>query len=49
MVDAFAYLGLMLDRLIEAPTKEELSEDEYQEELRDSDMYEQGRNTSTGY
>ena len=27
-VDAFAYLGLMLDKLIEAPTKEEIEEDE---------------------
>ncbi|WP_214294280.1 hypothetical protein, partial [Escherichia coli] len=35
-VDAFAYLGLMLDKLIEAPTIEEQEEDEYDAELRES-------------
>jgi len=48
-VDAFAYLGLMLDALIEAPTREETEEDEYLEELEQSDLNNQGRNGTTGY
>lgn len=48
-VDAFAYLGLMLDALIEAPTREESEEDEYLEELEQSDLNNQGRNGTTGY
>lgn len=48
-VDAFAYLGLMLDVIIEAPTKEDLLEDEYQKELEDSGGVEEGRNEHTGY
>jgi phage terminase large subunit-like protein len=48
-VDTFAYLGLMLDNLIEAPTKEEDEEDAYLEELEGSDLQNQGRNTLTGY
>lgn len=49
MVDAFAYLGMLLDRLIEAPTKEEQEEEEYQLELQESEAGEAGRNTTTGY
>jgi predicted phage terminase large subunit-like protein len=48
-VDTFAYLGLMLDKLIEAPTKEEQDEDDYRQELRDSDLEDTGRNACTGY
>jgi predicted phage terminase large subunit-like protein len=48
-VDAFAYLGLMLDLLIEAPTQEEMDEDEYQEEYRQGGLADQGRNQWTGY
>jgi phage terminase large subunit-like protein len=48
-VDAFAYLGLMLDSLIEAPTREEIDEDEYREELETSDLNTQGQNELTGY
>lgn len=47
-VDAFAYLGLMLDKIIEAPTKEEMEDDEYADELRESN-YVSGRNGTTGY
>jgi predicted phage terminase large subunit-like protein len=47
-VDAFAYLGLLLDKLIEAPTKDE------QEDLDFDDLYStiedfNGRNKVTGY
>ncbi len=48
-VDAMAYLGLIVDKMIEAPTKEEQEEEEYREELEDSDLKEQGRNSWTGY
>jgi len=48
-VDAFAYLGMMLDKIIEAPTKEEIDEDEYADELRDSGLDNAGRNATTGY
>jgi predicted phage terminase large subunit-like protein len=47
-VDAFAYLGLLLDKLIEAPTKaEQLEEDLYAEQHDESDAY--GRCAVTGY
>jgi predicted phage terminase large subunit-like protein len=48
-VDAFAYLGLMLDSLIEAPTKEEVDDELYAEELESSDLNNQGRSELTGY
>lgn len=48
-VDCFAYLGKMLDKLIEAPTKEELDDDEYADELRESGISSNGRNSTTGY
>lgn len=48
-VDAFAYLGLMLDVIIEAPTREDLEEDEYQREMEDSGYNSVGQNETTGY
>ena len=45
--DAFGYLGLMLDMLIEAPTAAEMKDEEY-DEMLESD-FESGRNTVTGY
>lgn len=48
-VDTFAYLGIMLDLLIEAPTTEELANEEYEQELELSDLANQGRNAYTGY
>jgi predicted phage terminase large subunit-like protein len=48
-VDAFAYLGLMLDLLIEAPTHNEQMEEEYEEALEKSGMNSQGRSQITGY
>lgn len=48
-VDAFAYLGMMLDSLVEAPTQYELDEEEYQDELRDSGIGEYGRSAICGY
>lgn len=48
-VDAFAYLGLMLDSLIVAPTKEEIDEDAYNEQLAASGGTDSGRGSWTGY
>ena len=48
-VDAFAYLGLMLDKLIEAPTKEEIEEEDYDAESRNDGATATGRSTTTGY
>jgi predicted phage terminase large subunit-like protein len=48
-VDAFAYLGLMLLQLTEAPTIEEVEEEEYDDELRISEHGESGRSLVCGY
>lgn len=48
-VDAFSYLGIMLDKLIEAPTKEEQYEEHYADELQHSGIYDAGRSAYTGY
>jgi predicted phage terminase large subunit-like protein len=48
-VDAFAYMGLMLDFLIEAPTREEQDDEAYQDELEASGLNNQGMNSVTGY
>lgn len=48
-VDAFAYIGMMLDSLIEAPTQFEMDEEEYFDELYRSELGDEGRSTITGY
>jgi predicted phage terminase large subunit-like protein len=49
-VDAWAYIGLMVDRMWEAPTKKEQEEEEYAEMVsQGSDGNQDGRNTVTGY
>ena len=48
-VDAFSYLGIMLDKLVEAPTAEEAYEEAYATELQSSGLYEHGRSLYTGY
>lgn len=48
-VDAFAYLGLLLDKLIEAPTARDLAEEEYEDEFNESGLSYAGRNAVTGY
>lgn len=47
--DAFAYLGLMLDILIEAPSKQEAEEEEYLHELAEAGLDSDGRSEYTGY
>lgn len=46
-VDSLAYLGLLLDKIINAPTREEQEESEYEEELNKNG--DQGRDECTGY
>lgn len=48
-VDALAYLGLILDKLMEAPSPKELDMEQYKEEMEESGLTEQGRNSLTGY
>lgn len=48
-VDSMAYLGLMIDKIIEAPTKEEMDELDYERELEESNLNEEGRSEVTGY
>lgn len=48
-VDAFAYLGLMLLELIEAPTAKEKADDDYYEEMEKSYGDADGRCAATGY
>lgn len=48
-VDAFAYLGKMLDKIIEAPTSKELEDEEYEREVNESNAGDTGRNAITGY
>lgn len=48
-VDAFAYLGMMLDSLVEAPTKQEEEEEAYEHELNASGWNNSGRDRWTGY
>jgi predicted phage terminase large subunit-like protein len=49
-VDAFAYLGLLLDKMIEAPTQEEQEEEVYQDELYEyGESSGGGRSAVTGY
>jgi hypothetical protein len=48
-VDAFAYLGLVIDKMIDAPSAVELQEDAYQKEYVNSGLYDAGRSATTGY
>ena len=48
-VDAFSYLGIMLNKLNEAPTTKELQEEDYERTKQDSGWNDQGRCEYTGY
>ncbi|MDE3022998.1 MAG: hypothetical protein KGI54_14260, partial [Pseudomonadota bacterium] len=48
-VDCLAYLGKMLDSINEAPTQDEIDEDEYLAELHNSELADAGRSGITGY
>lgn len=47
-VDAFAYLGLIIDKIVDAPTQQELEEEAYKDEMEQSGI-DIGRNEVTGY
>ena len=48
-VDAFAYLGMMLQMLVEAPTLQEQVDEDYEREMETSNFNNQGRSAITGY
>ncbi len=48
-VDAFSYLGIMLNKLNEAPTMVEMERELYDDEVRRSEQYDTGRCEITGY
>jgi len=48
-VDALAYIGLALDKVVVAPTAEERWEEEYQEEFGNYNLEGEGRGFFTGY
>ena len=48
-VDAWAYLGLMLDRMWEAPTDKELEEEEYEAYIHENNLNVSGRSLTCGY
>jgi phage terminase large subunit-like protein len=48
-VDALAYLGLMLDNMVEAQTNDEIEEEIYADELRKAGAAYDGRSAITGY
>jgi predicted phage terminase large subunit-like protein len=48
-VDALSYLGMLLNTMIEAPTDEEVDEEEYQIEYATSRSTSDGRSRTTGY
>lgn len=48
-VDALAYQGILIDRMAEGLTLKEEEEEQYEEEVRDSGINEQGRSEMTGY
>ena len=49
VVDALAYQGILIDKMSEGYSKEELIEDEYEKEYQHSGHADQGRDTTTGY
>lgn len=48
-VDALAYLGLILDKMVEGRTEKEVYDDDYADELAESGTGDDGRSSYTGY
>ena len=48
-VDALAYQGILIDKMTEGLTSEEIVEEEYLEEYEQSGHNDQGRDPTTGY
>jgi predicted phage terminase large subunit-like protein len=49
VVDAFSLVGQALNKFFEAPTKEDIEEEEWQEAMDEGGFFNQGRNQITGY
>lgn len=47
-VDSFAYLGMLLDKVLEAPTKQEMADEDYYDTLT-RNIGPTGRSSTTGY
>jgi hypothetical protein len=48
-VDALSYLGILLDKMVQGRTKEEIQEEEYEEDKEDTVLYSGGRSKVCGY
>ena len=48
-VDAFAYLGLVIDKMVEASTPTEVADEAYNREYQNSGLFDTGRDLITGY
>ena len=48
-VDALAYIGLILDKMVEGRTEKQLEQEDYEDDLRTTEYAESGRNAHTGY
>lgn len=48
-VDALAYVGLILDKMVEGRSNKEIEQEEYEEDVLAAGLTEQGRSAYTGY
>jgi predicted phage terminase large subunit-like protein len=48
-VDALAYVGLIIDRMVQGASRREIDQDAYDEELEESGLATEGRSELTGY
>lgn len=48
-IDALAYVGLIMDKMIEGRSAKEVENEDYETDLEMSGLYEEGRNAMTGY
>jgi predicted phage terminase large subunit-like protein len=48
-VDALSYVGILIDKMVEAPTIEEMEEEEYEQEYEQTGEGLNGRCQTTGY
>lgn len=48
-VDALAYVGHIIDKMVEGSSRREIEEEEYAEDYAESGLAEAGRNSFTGY
>lgn len=48
-VDAMAYLGLMLNKMVDAATPQELADEAYEDDYESSGLFDTGRNKTCGY